>query len=153
MGVEAMLEGCLDNVLSSKLARVRRVNYVEPTGHFNAAEGPIELTFDGGFTLRLESGADGESLRVSVGEWVDPFAEPLSAENREFVEASGKRTVFDVSELEGYKLLIGQRVENFSLMTRARKIVGVRLLIGPAALTAEVGADELLVELRGGHGE
>lgn len=148
-----MVEGHLNNVLSSKISRVRRVNYVEPTGHFNPTEGPVEFTFDSGFTVRLESGADGESLRVSADEWVDPFAEPLSAENREFVEASGKRTAFDVSELEGYNLLIGQRVENFSLMTRMSKIVGVRLAIGPATLTAEVGADELLVELRVGHGE
>lgn len=148
-----MLEGHLNNVLSSKVSRVRRINYVEPTGHFNPTEGPIEFTFDRSFTLRLESGADGESLRVSVGEWVDPFAEPLSVENREFIEASGKRAAFDVSELEGYKLLIGQRVENFSLMTRMSKIVGVRLVIGPGALIAEVGADELLVELHVGHGE
>ncbi|MFI6079346.1 hypothetical protein ACIA5C_48390 [Actinoplanes sp. NPDC051343] len=152
MEAGAMLEEHLDNVLSSTIARIRRINYVEPAGHFNPTEGPVEFTFDGGFTIRLESGADGESLRISVDEWVDPFAEPLSAENRKFIEASGKRTAFDVSEFEGYKLLIGQRVENFSLITRMSKIVGVRLAIGPATLAAEVGADELLVQLRVGHG-
>lgn len=147
-----MLEGNLDNVLSSKIARVRRVNYVGPTGRCNPIEGPVEFTFDSGFTLRLESGADGESLRVFADEWADPFAEPLSPENREFIEISGKWSAFDVSELEGYKLLIGQRVENFGLMTRMGKIIGVRLAIGPAILTAEVGADELLVDLRVEHG-
>lgn len=146
-----MLEGRFDNVLSSRIARVRRINYVEPAGRYNASEGPVEFAFDGGYSLRLESGADGESLRVCADEWTDQFVEPLSPENREFVETSGRWSAFDVSELEGYKLLIGQRVEDVSLMTRMSKVVGVQLTIGPVILTAEVGADELLVDLRVEH--
>ncbi len=33
--------------------------------------------------FRLNS--DGESLRIEEGHWLDPFQEPLSPENKEFV--------------------------------------------------------------------
>jgi hypothetical protein len=73
-----MQEGHVMGLLTSAIARVRRINYVQPDGNLDANEGPIELTLDNGTVFRLESGADGESMRLSFGEWNDPFAEPLS---------------------------------------------------------------------------
>ncbi|MEV5817964.1 hypothetical protein ABUL04_01730 [Micromonospora harpali] len=143
-----MLDERLAALLSSAIARVRRINYVQPGGLREGDEGPIELKLENGAVFRLESGSDGESLRLCVGEWRDPFAEPLSAENRVFVARSGKWVAFDVSRESGYQRLIGQQLRDLSLLVEGGKIVGAELLFGAMALRVAVRADELLVELR-----
>jgi hypothetical protein len=149
-----MQEDRLSDLLTCIVSRVRRINYVQPDGSRNASEGPIEFTLDdGGAVLRLESGADGESLRFRTGEWVDPFAEPLSPENREFVARSGKWTAFDVSADEDYRGVIGQHVKNLNLMSRNGKVIGIELQFASMTIRAEVAADDLIVDLRSEHGQ
>ncbi|WP_433687286.1 hypothetical protein ACQP0I_28680 [Micromonospora carbonacea] len=145
-----MLDGNLAALLTSPIARVRRINYVQPGGVREGSDGPIELKLENGSVFRLESGADGESLRLGVGEWCDPFAEPMSAENRDFVARSGKWVAFDVSRESGYRELVGQRVGDLGLLVEFGKIVGAEFLFGSTTLRVSVHADELLVELRGG---
>jgi hypothetical protein len=148
-----MLEGQLSGLLTSAIARVRLINYVQPGGHRQVGEGPIEFTLDNGTVLRLESGSDGESIRLCVGEWTDPFAEPLTPENREFVARSGKWTAFDVSSEKDYSRLIGQTLNNLGLILGNGKVTGVSLLFGSTSIRAEVDADELSVDIMAKHDE
>lgn len=143
--VAAMSDDLLAGFLSSAVVRVRRINYVSPGGSREASEGPVEVSLDNGVVFRLESGTDGESLRFAVGEWVDPFVEPLSPENRDFVAKSGKWTAFDVSSDRNFGRLIGGRIGDVNLLTASGKIVGIELIFGSVTLKAEVRADELFV--------
>ncbi len=141
----------LAGILSSAIVRVRRINYVRPGGARDVSEGPVEVALDNGAVFRLESGSDGESLRFAIGEWVDPFAEPLSPENREFVARSGKWTAFDVSGDQNIAKLFGARLRDLNLVIVSGKVVGVELVFDSAALRAEVRADELFVDFYDDH--
>lgn len=143
-----MSDDRLTGILSASIVRVRRINYVRPGGVRDVGEGPVEVALDNGAVFRLESGGDGESLRVAVGEWIDPFAEPLSPENREFVARSGKWVAVDVSSDRDFGKLIGARLSDLNLLIASGKIVGVELVFGSVTMRAEVRADELYVDFR-----
>ncbi len=65
----------------------------------------------------LAGGGDGQSLRWQLGHWLDPFAEPLSDENRAFVVLSGKWEAVDVAEWPGYSRIIGQPITSVEAIT------------------------------------
>lgn len=90
----------LTDVIGSRITRVRRVQYVY-RGVPDTDFGPFELTF-GARVVLLDNASDGEELRVRTEPWEDPFVEPLSEENRAFVETSGKWTAFDVSTVGAF---------------------------------------------------
>jgi hypothetical protein len=139
--------GRVDNFTGREIVRVRRVNYVNPDGTRDISRGPIEVTFHDDVVLRLESGSDGASIRLRVGEWRDPFAEPLSADNRDFVQSSGKWDVFDVSSDPDYRTLIGKTIGTINLLTLNDRIVGAELAVGSVLVRAEVKADELVLQM------
>src|SRR2546421_13110591 len=88
------------------VARAGKVLY-EHSGRVDHSDCMLQLTMENGATILLSSGSDGESLGMSDTPWVDPFAEPLSNENREFVHISGKWTFFDESTQEDMAKLVG----------------------------------------------
>jgi hypothetical protein len=130
------------------IVSMRRVFYVFQ-GAINDSVGALELTFADGSVILLDSGADGESLRVSTCPWDDPFlVGAMSPENRDFIAKSGKWSVFDVSESAGYAMLVGSRVEKVEPILRpSGKITGVTFWTAAADLRAEVEADDLYVQL------
>jgi hypothetical protein len=96
----------------------------------------------------LDAGPDGESLAIRRSRWKDPFAEPLSLENRAFVERSGKWTAFDVSNDPLYRELVGQAVSSVEpLLTQTGKVKGATLFTSGGALRSEVEADDLKVDV------
>ena len=136
-----LLSNCSGRIIS----HVRRVHYVTPDGAISD-DGPIELSVIDYATLPLGVGPDGESLKVDSTSWVDPFREPLSSENREFVASAGKWTVFDVTEDEPTFRFIGQTVLSVTPITNpAGKLTGVRLSTSIGEIVAQVDADELAV--------
>ena len=72
----------LADLIGVRITRVRRAHYVF-RGVPDTGFGPLELTF-GGRVVLLDNAADGETLRVRAQAWEDPFAGPLSCENRAF---------------------------------------------------------------------
>jgi hypothetical protein len=99
----------IDSV-GTPIRRVRRIHYVYD-GRPDTDFGPVELTI-GERLFLFDNEADGESLRVTETAWADPFPEPLSSEDREFVERSGKWTAFDVSTLRRWAKPIGERLSD-----------------------------------------
>jgi hypothetical protein len=126
---------------------VRRMFYVHD-GEADRSDGPVELMLDSG-AVQFEPGDNAEELRVIRGPWEDPFAEPLSPENAEFVATSGKWTAFDVSSEPGYAPLIGARINGIDPITNVDdQIVGVALRTSNGrTLKAEVKADDLVVDV------
>src|SRR5436190_1195550 len=86
----------LAGVVGQRITTIRRIFFVAG-GVVERSNGPIEFSFEDGSCLLLESGPDGETLRLSRASWQDPFLAPLSPENADFVARSGKWTAFCVS--------------------------------------------------------
>jgi hypothetical protein len=137
----------LTDTVGKVIVGIRRIRYVV-SGNIVSTSGPIELVFRDGSAVTLDAGPDGEALAVSDSRWKDPFEEPLSRENRSFVEQSGKWTAFDVSTEPPYREIIGQTVERVKpLLTPAGKVKGATLFTSAGGLRSEVEADDLKVEV------
>jgi hypothetical protein len=112
--------------------------------------GPLELTFDDAGALLLDAGPNGQDLVLAAAEWIDPFVEPLSAENREFVRTHGRWTAFDVSSEPGFSTIIGSAALHAAeIRNPDDRIVGLELTFPNAVLRAEVDFDELTVDVVG----
>lgn len=132
---------CLDTLVGQRLSHFARVRF-EYRGEIGADDGPLEVGIDGGVVL-LEGDGDGESLRVLAEAWKDPFAEPLTDENRRYVDEHGRWRRVDVSNHEDYRALIRGRVAGASLLKNEHgRIGGVRLSISTRDLWFVVEGDE-----------
>jgi hypothetical protein len=115
-------------------------------GNTASDRGPIELTFSDSSTALFDVGPDGEALRFEEARWRDPFTEPLSSENREFVERSGKWTAFDVSGQPPYAALVGQAVLDVQpILTPGGKITGAAMTTYACTIRVVTGADDVVV--------
>lgn len=127
--------------------RIRRILYVF-RGEVASCAGPIEFGFTDDSVVLLDAGPDGEAMAVKAAAWTDHFAEPLSRENREFVEKSGKWTAFDVSSQNPYSRFIGERIRQVTLIrTPENKIIGVTLATLRSTLRVEIQGDEVTVDI------
>lgn len=141
------VDGLLADVIGKEIAALSRIFYVFK-GTVETRWGPIEIRFSDGSAITLDSGADGEGLRVDE-RWEDAFAEPLSDENRAFVARSGKWTAFDVSNEAPYRLLIGRAIKRIQPRVEpGGKITGARFYTDAGVIQADVVADELFVVVR-----
>ncbi len=136
----------LTNALGATVQRVRRVHYVF-NGRPDTDFGPVELTI-GEQVFLFDNAPDGESLRIIEQEWHEPFSEPLSEENQEFVEKSGKWTAFDVSTLGPWAKLIGEPLAGVESITNEDgKTTGILIRTTHGGLVRlGVMADELFLD-------
>lgn len=99
--------------------------------------GPLELVFDEGGALLLVA-PDGERLVLTPSEWIDPFAPPLSADNREYVNQHGRWVAFDVSTEPGFRTIVGtSALRATEVHNRAERLVGTELTYPNAVLRVE----------------
>jgi hypothetical protein len=85
----------LATALGQQVVRVRRGRFIHPRGEVQEG-GFVELTFASGGGLLLDTASDW-TLTAQPGPWLDPFTEPLSDEDREFVDEHGRWTAVDES--------------------------------------------------------
>ena len=98
--------------------------------------------------MLLSPGPDGEALRIEDEQWSDPFDEPLSEENRRFIEKAGKWSVFDVSGELPFSRFIGEKVLSVAAMIiESGKVIGIRIEMRHGWLEAIVQGDELVVHV------
>ncbi len=103
----------------------------------------LQLSLGEGKHILLTPDRDGESLRIERASWADPFAGELEAVNEEFVQTQGKWKILDVSAVEPYKDLIGQKIDAaHPIVNKFGKIAGVELLSGGQQLNFLVEFDE-----------
>lgn len=135
----------LTDVIGSRITRVRRVHYVY-RGVPDTDFGPLELTF-GDRVVLLDNASDGEELRIRTEPWEDPFVEPLSEEDRAFVETSGKWTVFDVSTAGAFASFTGDVLTSVEpVLAGTGKVTGMILRTsGGGVVRVDVEADELFL--------
>jgi hypothetical protein len=112
------------------------------------ADGALELTFSSGAILFCDAGPDGDTLRVTAEAWTDPFAEPLSSINVEYVRTHGKWARHDVSTDEPFADLIGRRlVDAAPMLGLTGRLYGLLLNFGGPQLALYNPGDELRVVL------
>ena len=135
-----------DGSIDGTIVKLRRVFYVfddEP----DCTRGPLEVTYDDGRVEFFDAGADGQTLRIGRTSWVDPFTEPLSTANVEYIRTHGKWLAFDVTKEGKYNPIVGQRVLCRELIHQHGACVGVMLHADHCTLSVRVEFDELIVEL------
>ncbi|WP_431874717.1 hypothetical protein [Amycolatopsis sacchari] len=141
------LSGEVVNLRGKNVTLLRRILYVFQ-GEITDQNGPLELTCDDDTVLWFDAAANGEDLKVETGRWRDPFTGEQTVENREFIEASGKWTAFDVSAAPPFSGLIGQRIHDTTpIKNPEERVVGVVIRFTGAGLRVEAVADELWVDV------
>jgi hypothetical protein len=136
----------LTALVGQRISHIRRVLYVGPDGHIGST-GAIELSCASGKVVVLDSGADGESIRVSDRPWEDPLGAPLSPQNRAWVDKAGKWAAFDVSGDPRYSPLVGELVTAVEPISEDTTITGVVIRTPTASLNAHVEFDDMVVTL------
>lgn len=139
----------LQSAVGQPIRRVRRIHYTFD-GVADTEFGPVELTI-GDQVFLIDNASDGETLRVLTEEWQDPFAEPMSPENRAFVARSGKWTAYDVSGDPEFAALTGDLLQNVEPISNSDgRITGVTLrTAGGGTVRLDVIADELYLNRDG----
>lgn len=135
-------EAILARMIGRRVVAIEQAFYVF-RGAIDQAHCLLQMRLDNGVTVHFWTRADGETVRIVATPWDDPFAEPLSAENRAFVEQSGKWTLFDTSTTPEMAPLRGQRIRQVFLVYDQRGAKrGVQVETGAAVLTYLVSGDE-----------
>ncbi|MFE7717811.1 hypothetical protein ACFU44_02085 [Nocardia rhizosphaerihabitans] len=125
---------------------IRRVFYVLGD-NVRRSEGAIEFTLSDGGVLFLDSGADGEELRIRRERWRDPFDGRMDAENIAYVKRSGKYSAYTMDHEEPYDQMIGHPIQMISVNTlEDGRVSGVEMRIGNIQLSANTIFDQLIVE-------
>lgn len=140
----------LAGALGSTVSGVWRLHY-EVGGSFDESTGALELAFTHGLTVHLKGGSDGESLVVLSKAWVDPFVEPLSAENRAYVAECGKWTKVDKSASPGFGYLVGSTLRDYSThVLEDGRLAGITMQFDDSVFVrAQCLGDELIVDTVG----
>jgi hypothetical protein len=99
-----------DLPVGSTLAKIRRAVFVLG-GDLAGDGGDLELSFENGQTFSFGVAGNGESLAIEPNRWPEYFTEPVSAENRAFIQSSGKWEILDLGELTwSYRQFLGRRL-------------------------------------------
>lgn len=135
----------LQAAVGQRVSRIRRGRFSHPKDG-TAEGGFLELTILSGHVLLLDIGSDW-TLTVQPHAWADAFAEPPSADNRDFVERHGKWTAVDVSDAEATPM-IGSLITSARLLyDEMGDVQGVVLQAGGAVLRASQWGGLLLVQI------
>jgi hypothetical protein len=132
----------LSDYMGKRVSYVRQIFYTH--GHdIDRSDCQLELSMDDSSVLRLSGGTDGQSVVVSFTPWKDVFQEPLSEENREYVERHGKWSIFDTSNEERNREIVHSTITDFcDIVDEHDQRRGVRIHIGHEYLSYIVDSDE-----------
>jgi hypothetical protein len=135
----------IDRLVGLTVISVRRIEYVAKAT-VGSSGGPFELRFANGEAVTFDAGANGETLSSTMGIWDDPFAEPLSDENRAYVDEVGKWTPIDVTHTEPFARIVGIPIlEARQIRNHECRLVGVEIIVEGIIALLRVGSDELSV--------
>jgi hypothetical protein len=147
----------LSNFEGVRIGRIYRQHYVFG-GTADERTGALQLNFDDGRTLLLDSGSDGESLRIKTDPWADPFLGPraLNKQNEEFVARSGKWTEFEITKDSDFPLQPDLRPFLGATIVPIRprfvadgRVTGAYITTTAGVIRAEVEGDDLEVTIDG----
>ena len=127
-----------------RIVSVARIFYYH-RGIVDDSDGPLELTLDTA-TVLFDVASDGETAKIEFDRWLDPFPEPLSIENRAYVEACGCWRRMDCSDSWPYSTVRGQLISGVcGLLNEFGHFAGVRIDTSNRSLWFVVKFDEAYV--------
>lgn len=131
------------SLIGKTISTVELVVYQEPGGALEDGDYAVQFSTPTAVLLLWGRG-DGETLRVDDSAWVDPFIEPFSPENREYVARSGKWVKRDAPQVSRAGMTVGRRlVQAAPLRDAGTRLRGVALEFeGGLELLYVVAADE-----------
>lgn len=136
----------LDDAIGQRIIRFNRIFY-EYQGKIDQSSGELEIVFER-FTILFGCFSDGQTLAVSEGRWIDSFQEPLSPENRNYVQTHGKWTRFDVSQEPAFSPLIQTELETYRLLENVFGILaGIELCFEGGSVFFAAYCDEEIVDI------
>jgi len=139
----------MPELVGRRVTRVRRLHYVY-RGETNTVDGPIELTFGDGFVVLIDASADWR-LEFYRGAWREPFRQPLSELDREYVDRYGKWAAVDVSGTAPYGSLIGGTIDQATPQLSGQlEMTGLLVRTEDAMLDLQQWAGELRAFVRRG---
>ena len=116
----------------------------------NTRDGAIELTFSDGSVVMCDAAADW-TLEFYDKAWVDPFPEPLSESDRDYLDRYGRWSAFDVTDQMPYSRLVGQRVlQTIPHLNDLLEMTGLLIRTDAADLDLQVWGGELRTFVRRG---
>lgn len=133
------------NLVGKTILCVKQVLYV--VGEIvDYSDCQIQFDFNDGTILRLRCAGDGHSVVATDKAWTDPFAGPLSAENKNFLNQSGKWSIFDISHQPHVNPYLGKRIDQvFSIEDTDGRSRGIMLGINGTYIGYVVDSDEGIV--------
>jgi hypothetical protein len=132
---------CLSRLIGQRIESIARVCYWH-RGVADLADGSLEIKVAGEVVL-LDGASDGESLRVRNGPWVDPFDEPVSTENLEYIAEHGRWQRVDCSIHEFYDDFLKEAITDVRLLENEHgRTAGVKISVPARSLWFVVEGDE-----------
>jgi hypothetical protein len=136
-------------LVGRKISRIRRVHYVFQ-GEANTSDGAIELTFSDGSVVMCDAAADW-MLEFFGAPWTDPFVEPLSDDDRAYVDRYGRWRAYDVTDQVPYSWLVRQTIRQAIPQLNAMlEQTGLMIRTDDCVLDLQMWAGELRAFVRRG---
>jgi hypothetical protein len=124
------------------IAEIYRVHWCRH-GRVDREEGPLGFVFADGRAVHFTGQADGATLRVEIGAWVDPLGEPRTADAQRYAEEVGEWKRIDVSAEPRYRAFVGATISGIEpLLDEDGIIAGLALHAAGAFLCFVVRFDE-----------
>lgn len=143
-GSEERSLSSLKELEGKSLSRISRILF-EHRGELDESDGAVELNAFGEVFL-LDGAPDGQSLRLRRQAWIDPFTEPLSAENQSFVQEHGKWVRVDKSDEEKFASLVAKPISRVVALADEHGVIsGVRITVEDSSMWVVVQGDECRV--------
>jgi hypothetical protein len=131
----------INAIVGLTVTSIARVLY-EYRGVIEPVDGALEIELDGRVVL-LDATADGEQLRIREQLWEDPFREPLSPDNKAYVERHGRWRRVICSKDAPYSDIVGRSVGDVGFLENEwHRIGGMRITVGSRSLWFVVEGDE-----------
>ena len=100
----------LDELLGQTIVGFRRLIYLVGGTVYGEAGG-CEVSFSSTGAVFFDCGGDGERLVASAGTWHDPFVEPLTLENRVWVNEAGRWHASCKTDTLPYRRFVRRKVD------------------------------------------
>jgi len=104
--------GLCKDLIGAKISNFHLIRYVTPDGNLESSDIELELLFEDDLLLRLATAPDGERVTIHNKPWTDPFEEPISNENQQYILEHGKWSLFDVSKQPPFSRIVSKSISN-----------------------------------------
>lgn len=132
----------LTSVIDKRVTSVY-VNFYAFQAEKQLDDTPLQLNFTDGTIIFLDGESDGESLRVAMDAWHDPFSDKNNLENTLYIQQFGHWIQVNVSDELPFEQIVRKAITRIHpIINQFGRLNGVQFEIGDIALNFVVDFDE-----------